>query len=101
MDFVTVREFRTQPGKVWKKLEAGRDLVVTRNGKPFALLTFTEPDRVEENLRAIRHARFQEALAAQHGRARQLGLDQMTMAEIDAEIAATRRATRAKRARRP
>jgi antitoxin (DNA-binding transcriptional repressor) of toxin-antitoxin stability system len=101
MDFVTVREFRTQPGKVWKKLEAGRDLVVTRNGKPFALITFTEPDRVEENLRAIRHARFQEALAAQHGRARQLGLDQTTMAEIDAEIAATRRATRAKRARRP
>lgn len=101
MDFVTVREFRTQPGKVWKKLEARRDLVVTRNGKPFALITFTEPDRVEENLRAIRHARFQEALAAQHDRARQLGLDQTTMAEIDAEIAATRRATRAKRARRP
>lgn len=101
MDFVTVREFRTQPGKVWEKLEAGKDLVVTRNGKPFALLTFTEPDRVEENLRDIRHARFQEALATQHGRARRLGLDKTTMAEIDAEIAATRMATRAKRARRP
>lgn len=100
MDFVTVREFRTQPGKVWKKLEAGKELVVTRNGKPFALIMYTEPDRVEENLRALRRARFQEALSAQHRRAQRLGLDTMTMAEIDAEIASARGTTRTRRARR-
>lgn len=100
MDFVTVREFRTQPGKVWKKLESGKDLVVTRNGKPFALLTFTEPDRVEENLRAIRHARFQETLAAQHNRARRLGLDGLTLDEINAEIATARGMARTRGARR-
>lgn len=100
MDFVTVREFRTQPGKVWKKLKARQDLVVTRNGKPFALITYTEPDRVEENLRVLRRARFQEALSAQHLRARRLGLHTMSMAEIDAEIAATRGTTRTRRARR-
>lgn len=99
MDFVTVREFRTQPAKVWKKLEAGKDIVITRNGKPFALLTFTEADRVEENLRAIRRARFQEALAAQHTHAQQLGLNKMPMSEIDAEITAVRRQRRRKRAR--
>lgn len=100
MDFVTVREFRTQPGKIWKKLKARQDLVVTRNGKPFALITYTEPDRVEENLRALRRARFQEALSAQHLRAQRLGLDAMSVAEIDAEIASSRGTTRTRRARR-
>lgn len=94
MDFVTVREFRTQPAKVWKKLKAGKDVVVTRNGKPFALLTHTEADRVEENLRAIRAARFATALRETQRIAKQKGLDKMTMEEINAEIAAVRTARR-------
>ncbi len=97
MDFVTVREFRTQPAKVWKKLEAGKDIVVTRNGKPFALLTFTEPDRVEENILAIRQARIDRSLADIRLRAKELGLDKMTMDEINAEIAAARRERRARK----
>lgn len=56
MDFVTLHEFRTQPGKVWKKLAKARELVVTRNGKPFALLTETSPTRLEDYLRALRRA---------------------------------------------
>ena len=50
MDFITLREFRTQPGKVWKKLAKVRELVVTRNGKPFALLTETRPTKLEDDL---------------------------------------------------
>lgn len=92
MDFVTVREFHTQPAKVWKKLKAGKDIVVTRNGKPFALLTHTEADRVEENLRAIRAARFATALRETQRIAKQKGLDRMTIKEINAEIAAVRKA---------
>lgn len=94
MDFVTVREFRTQPAKVWKKLEAGKDIVVTRNGKPFALLTHTESDRVEENLRAIRAARLAAALREAQRIATLKGLDKMTLEEINAEIAAARAARR-------
>lgn len=90
MDFVTVREFRTQPAEVWKKLAAGKEIVITRNGKPFALLTFTEADRVEENLRAIRAARLDQALRETQRIAKEKGLDKMTMKEINAEIAAVR-----------
>jgi len=97
MDFVTVREFRTQPAKVWKKLESGKELVVTRNGKPFALLTFTEPNQVEENLLAIRQARIDRTLAGIWRRSKALGLDKMSMAEINAEIAAARRERRARK----
>ncbi len=90
MDFVTVRELRSESAKVWDRLEAGEELVITRNGKPFALLVHTEPSQVEERLRALRWARFDQLLAEQHRRAADLGLDAMTQDEIDAEIAAAR-----------
>lgn len=100
MDYVTVREFRTRPAEIWQRLEAERELVITRNGKPFAVLAFTESNRVEESLRAIRRARFEQALRAQHLRARAAGMDRMTLKEINAEIAAARRDARRKRIRR-
>jgi antitoxin (DNA-binding transcriptional repressor) of toxin-antitoxin stability system len=90
MDFVTVRELRAESGKVWEKLEAGEEMVITRNGKPFAILVHTEPSEVEEKLRALRWSRFDRLLAEQHKRSVELELDKMTMEEIDAEIAAAR-----------
>lgn len=92
MDFVTVRELRAESAKVWEKLEAGEEMVVTRNGKPFALLVHVEPAEVEEKLRALRWARFDRLLTEQHKHSTEAGLDKMTTDEIDAEIAAVRRA---------
>jgi len=94
MDFVTARELRAESARVWEKLEAGEEIVVTRNGKPFAVLVHTEPQELEATLRALRWARFDRLLAEQHKRAAELGLDKMTMDEIDAEIAAARRERR-------
>lgn len=94
MDFVTVRELRAESAKVWEKHEAGEEVIVTRNGKPFAVLLHTEPERLEGTLRAIRAARFSEALQEMHRIAREKGLDKMTMEEIDAEIAQARKERR-------
>ncbi|MBI3525513.1 MAG: type II toxin-antitoxin system Phd/YefM family antitoxin [Betaproteobacteria bacterium] len=94
MDFVTVRELRAESAKVWEKLEAGEEVVVTRNGKPFAILAHTEPAELEEKLRALRWARFDRLLAEQRQRAAESGRDRMTLEEIDAEIAAARRRRR-------
>lgn len=90
MDFVTVREFRTEPAKVWAKLAAEKELVITKNGKPFAVLTATEPQRLEEDLKQIRRARALGAVERMRAQAKATGLDQMSMKEINAEIAATR-----------
>jgi prevent-host-death family protein len=98
MDFVTVRELRAESAKVWEKLEAGEEVVITRNGKPFALLVHTEPSELEEQLRALRWAHFDRLLAEQHKRAVESGLDKMTQEEIDAEIAAARRERRERNA---
>jgi len=90
MDFITVREFRTEPGKVWEKLEAEGELVVTKNGKPFALLTATQPNTLEEDLRSLRQTRLTRIIVEMQSRSAERGLDKMTVAEIDAEIAASR-----------
>jgi antitoxin (DNA-binding transcriptional repressor) of toxin-antitoxin stability system len=94
MDFVTVRELRSESAKVWKKLEAGEEMVVTRNGKPFALLVHTEPEQLEQTLRAIRAERFAAMVRKMHQYAVAHGLDKMTMEEIDAEITQARKERR-------
>jgi hypothetical protein len=98
MDFVTLREFRTQPGKVWKKLTKARELVVTRNGKPFALLTETSPTKLEDDLRALRRAKAETAVASLRLAAKERGLAAMTLKEINAEIRATRKEAKSRRA---
>lgn len=98
MDFVTVRELRAESAKVWAKIEAGEDVVITRNGKPFALLLHTKPEELESTLRALRWNRFDRLLAEQQKRAAEQGLDKMTMEEIDAEIAAMRKERRERNA---
>ena len=91
MDYVTVRELRAESGKVWERVEAGEEIVVTRNGKPFALLLHTKPNEVEATLRAHRAARFGAVLDRIQTRAEEKGQDKITTKEIDAEIAAARK----------
>lgn len=98
MDFVTLREFRTQPGKVWKKLAKARELVVTRNGKPFALLTETSPTKLEDDLRALRRAKAETAVASLRRAAGERGLAAMTPKAINAEIHAARREAKGRHA---
>jgi hypothetical protein len=53
---------------------------------------------LESTLRALRWNRFERLLAEQQKRAAELGLDKMTMEEIDAEIAAARKERRERNA---
>lgn len=91
MDFVTTKELRAESGKVWKKLEAGEDVVITRNGKPFALMVHSNGESLEAILRAIRAERFAESAYKLQRRSVEQGLDKMTMEEITAEIALARK----------
>lgn len=98
MDFVTVRELRTDSARVWDKIAAGEEFVITRNGTPFALMVPTKPSEVEGKLRALRAASFGTALRAIQRQAVDKGLDQMTLDEINSEIAAARRERREREA---
>lgn len=98
MDFVTVRELRAESAKVWAKIEAGEEVVITRNGKPFALLLNTKPEELESVLRAVRGQRFESTLRKMQAHAERQGLSGMTMEEIDAEIALARKERRERNA---
>lgn len=58
------------------------ELVVTRDGEPFAILTETNPTAVDRDFQV----RFGRALDAIRGRAREQHLDNMTLDEVNAII---------------
>lgn len=94
MDFVSVRELRTQSAAVWDALRKEKDLVVTSNGKPIAVLSATTASTLEASLAALRQARAQLAVAAMQQRAQETGSDRLTLDDVNAEIEAVRRQRR-------
>lgn len=94
MDYVTVRELREKSGEIWQRVEGGEEFVVTRNGKPIALLVHTEPTQVEDSLRALRLRAFGRAWDELSQQARAGGAAALTAEEINAEVKATRREMR-------
>ena len=91
MDFVSVRQLRNESAAVWEALAASKDLVVTSNGKPIAVLSATTATTLEASLAALRQARAQLAVAAMQRRAKETGADQFTLDDVNAEIEAARR----------
>ena len=90
MKFVTVRELRGRTSELWDELERQRELIVTNNGKPVAILSATDAESLERSLRNIRRCRAADALSGLQRDAARRGLDQLTMDEVDEEIRASR-----------
>jgi hypothetical protein len=98
MKFASIRDLRVKPGEVWKALEKD-DVVLTSNGKPFAVLTRTDGESLETLLSTLRRSRAQAALGEIRRTAREKGLDTVSAAAITGEIKAYRATRRRKRHR--
>ena len=92
MRFVSVRELRGRSAAVWKTLAEEKELVITSNGKPIALLSATSEEQLEESLDAVRRARAQAAVAAIQDASLKAGTQRLSPEDINAEIDAVRRA---------
>ena len=90
MKFISVRDLRGKSAEVWEELPAEREVVVTSNGRPIAILSAVNESNLEESLSAIRQARAAEAVMRLQRRSVERGTDGITMKEIDAEIKAVR-----------
>ena len=97
MKFMSIRDLRSDTGKLRRELQADREIVVTANGRPIALMTRVGPDTVEDEILAIRRARARAALGRVRTRAKTAGLDRLTMTQIDAIVAQVRRERRSGR----
>ncbi|MDY0040171.1 MAG: hypothetical protein RBS57_07640 [Desulforhabdus sp.] len=91
MKFISVRDLRGKSAEVWKELPAEREIVVTSNGRPIAILSAVSESNLEESLSAIRQARAAEAVMSLQRRSVEKGTDSIVMEEIDAEIKAVRK----------
>jgi antitoxin (DNA-binding transcriptional repressor) of toxin-antitoxin stability system len=90
MKFLSVRDLRGNAAKVWKDLPEEKEMIVTSNGRPIAILASIGESNVEESLAAFRQARAIAAVAALQRRSVEQGTDRMSPEEIDGEIRAVR-----------
>lgn len=96
MSTISVSDLKKKPAKQWLKSAGKEDLVVTSKGQPVAMLLRVASASVESTRALVRSVRALQAQAALQQAARTSGTANLSMAEIDAEIAATRRARRRK-----
>lgn len=90
MKFISVRDLRLKPGDVWKELKINRDIVITSNGKPIAILNPVNDNNLESSITALRRARALLALEEIQREAVTNGLDKLIDKEIEEEIKAAR-----------
>lgn len=91
MKFVSVRDLRGKSAQLWKALPDEREMIITSNGRPIAILAAISESNLEESLAAFRQARAVEAVASLQRRSVEQGTDRITMDEIGTEIKAVRK----------
>ena len=94
MKFITVRDLRGRSGQVWTKLAREREVILTRNGKPIAILSSVSEETLEESLAAVRRARAVAAVEKLQRQSIQAGTNVLSPSEIISEIKAVRKARR-------
>lgn len=91
MRFVSVRELRSRSAEIWRRLSDEREMVVTSNGKPVAILSAVSQENLEESLAAVRRARAIAAVQSIQERSVASGMHRMTQNNIRDEIVAARK----------
>ena len=91
MRFINVRELRLRPGEVWKKLKIEKDIILTLNGKPFAIINSTDEEKLEQTLSFLRRSRALEAMERLQRYSKEKGLDKLSVDDIEKEIQLVRR----------
>jgi prevent-host-death family protein len=91
---ITVSELKRKPTEQWREAARAGDLVVTEQGEPVAVLVPIDAQSLEPTLSTLRSVRALRAQASLQEAARQNSTHELTTAEIDNEIAASRRARR-------
>lgn len=87
MGYLAVKDLK-KTRSLREKLDKERELILTKDGQPFALMIGISPDNVEESLNEVRRARFSTAVM----RARQKAIIvPASDKEIDEEILKSRK----------
>lgn len=87
MNYIAVKDLKNSRS-LREKLEKERELILTKDGQPFALLVGVSADTLEDSLREIRRAMFSKAVA----RGRKMALkSKVNETDIDSLISKSRK----------
>ena len=84
MNYIGVSELK-QTKRMWEMLDSEGELVLTKEGKPGAVILAVTPETLESTVRSIRRARFSDLVAQNRSKGAA-----MSESEIETEIAAYR-----------
>ena len=87
MGYLTVKDLK-QTRSLWRQLNAERELVITRDGRPCAILVEVNADSCDESLAEIRRGLFSSAVSRIRRKANNRPIP---MDEVEAVIADTRK----------
>jgi len=96
MRFITIRDLRSKSAQIQRELPKEKEMVLTSNGRPIAILITTSAERIEETLTLIRRLRAIEAVNYMQRRSVETGIDRMSLKEINKEIADARKERQAR-----
>jgi hypothetical protein len=91
MQFIPYRTLRNEPSALRQKLAEEGELVVTVDGKPFAvMIDLSDAESMDDILLVVSRLRAQMAVRAIRSKAKREGLDKLGDKEIDEIIRKTR-----------
>jgi len=90
MKLEAMKELRN-PKKLEKDLEKEKDLIITRNGKPYLLVSLIKGQDVEKILASIRKFRAFESVETLQEESVAQGKDQMSLGDINRIISKVRK----------
>ena len=94
MNLIAIKDLK-QPRQLKQRLRAEKELLLTSDGQPVAVLVHVDPaEDPEAMIRGIRDARSRLALGRVRTAAARSKANRLSSAEIGREIAAVRRARR-------
>ena len=91
MEFLTVRELSKSPKNTMTKLAKDGKAVLTNNGKPQALIFKIDGESFERTLALLQKLEFMQNSSEMRLQSMQNGNADMTLDEINAEIASARK----------
>jgi antitoxin (DNA-binding transcriptional repressor) of toxin-antitoxin stability system len=91
MKFVTIRDLRSKSAQIRRNLPKEKEMILTANGNPIAILTAVSEDNMEDVLNAFRRVRAVTAVSSIQKRSCDLGKSHISFEEINEEIHAVRK----------
>jgi antitoxin (DNA-binding transcriptional repressor) of toxin-antitoxin stability system len=91
MQMIASRELSSKPGAVLARVAAEGAMVVTRDGRPMAILSPTSAESLIEDLQEIAFSKARRAVRNLRAAAQGAGMDSLSLEEINHEIQAVRK----------